>query len=470
MKNQASKEKSGFHIGVTCPGCGSNLELQEDFFVLICKFCNSVLRIVMPEISTAYLIKTDMPKREIRFHIDRYLKKRRQPLTGSKIEIKAVYFPYWKINAIMLKVRNKKVELFSGQTDDRGNDLSYEKQMTDIRLTPFTSTVAACSGYENIPHSIGLRTEYIKMAPFSSENIDDDFISIPATKGWDQAAEELIRTVGHMGNLEIGDFGENLTEIFHPKGVIVYFPYFIVGSEYGGITREFIIDGISGRVLKYDEHSLFEEEPLPSDYRPLIFGQLAVDYHRCTNCGFDLPDEQSAVYICGNCNKLILMEQLPFRIDHISMVENPASSNDRMFPFWSLKMSAVDQGRIGPMFGGLYKSDRIVIPGFKMANFESMYKLSKRFSSAFKTLELIQIETRLDERFKPVSLSLSEALTMADVIIYRELVGKGIQHPVKGNEFQPDEIELFYAPFRPENYFYVDSVHGAITFEKTLIE
>ena len=29
--------------------------------------------------------------------------------------------------------------------------------------------------------------------------------------------------------------------------------------------------------------------------------------------------------------------------------------------------------------------------------------------------------------------------------------------------------DLFYAPFHPESYFYVDSVMGAVTFEKNLI-
>ncbi len=469
MTTPTIKEKRGFHIGVTCPGCGGNLELQEDFFVLTCRFCGSVLRIAMPEIPAAYLIRGELPKREIRFHIDRYLKKKGQPLTGSNIEIKSIYFPYWKINAVMLKVRNKKVEMFSGQTDDQGNDYSYEKEMTDIRLTPYTCTITANGYYESLPHSIGMRTEYVRLIPFSSENIDDEFTCIPATKNWSQITAELYKNVRHMGTLELADFGKNLTELFHPKGAVVYFPYYIVDSDYRDKTRQFLVDGVSGHIIKYEEHQFFEEISPPDDYMPMIFGKLTVDFHRCTNCGIDLPDRQSAVYICQNCLKLVLSEPLPCPIENIEIPESIPKNSDRMFPFWSFKIPEKDRAHISTMFGGIYKSDYLVIPGFKMANFEAMFRLAKRFSSAIKTLDLVPAEGRLDERFEPVTLGFSEALTLADVIIYREKVGKDPGRRAACTEFKPDEIGILYAPFHPENYFYVDSIHGAITFEKNSV-
>ena len=82
-----TRNKSGFYIGVTCPGCGGELEIESNFFTLTCEYCGSVLRIKMPDTPPAYLIKGRLDKREIRFGIDRYLKKQNLPLTDANLQI-----------------------------------------------------------------------------------------------------------------------------------------------------------------------------------------------------------------------------------------------------------------------------------------------------------------------------------------------------------------------------------------------
>jgi len=197
-------------------------------------------------------------KREIRFHIDRYLKKNKLPLTGSYIEIKPLYFPYWKIDAVVLKVRNKKFERFAGTTDDQGRDLSYEQEVSDIKLAPYTSTVSANADFPFIPHSIGMRTEYIRLDTFATQNVDDEFLCIPATKSWDRTLEDLEKTIKAIDKVNIADFGKNLTELFHPRGSMVYYPYYFVESDYKGVNRQFILDGKFGTVLRYDEKPFFD--------------------------------------------------------------------------------------------------------------------------------------------------------------------------------------------------------------------
>jgi hypothetical protein len=34
----------------------------------------------------------------------------------------------------------------------------------------------------------------------------------------------------------------------------------------------------------------------------------------------------------------------------------------------------------------------------------------------------------------------------------------------------PSDIGLVYLPFRPENYFYIDSILNSVTFEKKLVD
>ena len=52
--------KGGYSIGVTCPGCGGKLKLDQDFFVLPCKHCGSVLRVQMPEVPPAFMVKGEL--------------------------------------------------------------------------------------------------------------------------------------------------------------------------------------------------------------------------------------------------------------------------------------------------------------------------------------------------------------------------------------------------------------------------
>ncbi|MFH2034804.1 MAG: hypothetical protein ABIJ45_00230 [Candidatus Zixiibacteriota bacterium] len=465
MITAQAEHKSGFYIGVTCPGCGAILELQEDYFVIKCDFCKSVLKIDMPETPPAYLIKGELSQQKIRFQIDRYLKKNNLPLTKSNLEIKPIYFPYWKINGIILKVRNKSIELFSGQTDDEGNSISYERDISDIRLSPYIKTVAANENFTNIPHTIGMRTDYIRLDTFSRENIADGFRVIPILKNWESILDEMDGTIEAIGSLNQPDFGDNLTELFNPDGSLVYFPYYIVESEYGEINRRFIIDGKSGTVAGYSEKPIFDEDSFIEEQSNFEFGELKVDFHRCGNCGIDLPEIQSAIYICPNCHVTVNLDWKAPDIGEIKMINGTVHPNDIMFPFWSMLMSEEDKKALGPMFGGIYGSDRLIIPAFKMVNFEAMYRLTKRFSSAIRTLDLISVNENLNDKFHPVTLGVSDALLMAEILIRREYVGKGIDD---GSEFFPDDFELFYAPFHAESYFYVDSILNAITFEKKL--
>jgi len=443
--------------------------MQADFFVLECSHCGSSLRIKMPEIPPAYLIQSGKDKRELRFQIDRYLKKKKMPLTGSQLDIKALYVPYWKIDAVVLKVRNKIVEHLIQAESEYTDEIVREQKMTDVQLTPFCATSAACEINIDIPVTIGMRSEYIKMVPFSRENFEEDFVCLPATYTWDQALEKTYRTIDAVDGISTADFGKNRTELFHPVGSVVYFPYFYIESAYRDESRLFLLDGVSGRVIKYKGSENYDQALFDSENTETEFGRLDVEFHRCLNCGVDLPGQQSYLYICGNCQELSLMEKSSFNMNQINVALSEDHKADQMFPFWSMRLSEEDRKRIQPLFGGIYRSDRLVIPAFKAANFEAMFRLAKRMSSAVAQLDLTPVEMP-DGRFRPVNQSLSDALTLAEVIIYREKIGRDTKHIKHTTDFQPIDVSLFYAPFHKQSYFYVDSILGAVTFEKNMAE
>lgn len=467
METKRTTSKTGFFIEVTCPGCGGALELDEDFFVLGCSHCGSVHRVKMPDIPAAYLIPSKVGRREAQFSIDRYLKKQNLPLSNSGMHLKQLYYPYWKIDAVLFRVRNKTHRRVISEESEYSDEIVVTRDQTDISLSPYTTTRAAGMPFEGIPASIGLRTEYIRMLPFSQENVEDDFDSYPILTSWEDVRVGLLQNVGFIAELQDADFGNNVTELFHPRAALVYFPFLVFESYSRQGFSRYVIDGVSGRVLDHvtdiDNEAGFEYPEAPD----IEFGALTVEHHRCNTCGVDLPPEQSYVYICRNCHELTVLGAHGASIQQIFYAPIREKPQDKMFPFWSMKIGTEDAGRLRTLFGGIYNSDQLVIPAFKAKNFEAVARLTKRMSSAIVQMELTELESP-DNRFQPISVSLDDALLLAELIIYRQRFSRSMQKGTNDPVFVPEETRLVYLPFHPEHYFYVDSVLNTVTFEKSL--
>jgi predicted RNA-binding Zn-ribbon protein involved in translation (DUF1610 family) len=467
MTAAAKKNKSGFYIEVTCPGCGGALDLESDFFVLRCRHCGSVHRIVMPDIPATYLVPARVDKRQARFNIDRFLKKRSLPLSGSGMHLKQLYYPYWKIDAVLFRLRNKVYERVIMEETEYNEAVTGSHDRTEINLSPYTTTRAAGIPFAGIPVTVGMRTEYIKMVPYAQENVEDEFDSLPALSSWEDIRKDLLVNVGLIADIDESRFGSNVTQLFHPRASLVYFPFLVLESYTQGGFNRYVVDGVSGRVLNHvteiDRESEFEYPDSPA----VEFGALRVEHHRCSNCGVDLPDQQSYIYICHNCQEVIVLGNGSAVIGELYLASGGARADSRMFPFWSFGIPEAGASRLRTMFGGIHGSDRLLIPAFKTRNFDAILRLAKRMSSAISQMELKAVE-KLDNRYRSVGVSLDEALLMSEILIYHQGFSRpGSAAPVEEN-FIPEDIQLVYVPFHPEHYFYVDSVMNTLTFEKSL--
>ncbi len=467
----SSKDKRGFFIGVTCPGCGGELRLQEDFFVLTCSHCGSALRVVAPDLPPAYLVESKLPRREIRFHCDRFLKEKNLPLTDSGVQIKNLYYPYWKVDAVLLRKRNKVVQRFTSDADDpyKEDSNSYEQRRTEINLSPFSFSLQAGCTFQGIPSSLGLRTGYVHVVPYSRENIPDGFDSLPVLTSWSEAVKRTTASAHNVGRIALAEFGRNRTELFRPVGSLIYFPYHVVESYQGGQFLRLVVDGVTGRVVSHVAELSAGEQGPPAEVPDFEFGQLTVDFHRCSNCGEDLPTEQSYVYICQNCNVLTILESNPLVAPEVDIVQSAVGDNDRLLPFWSFRLGGPDAARVQRLMGGIYNSEFFVVPAFRLTNFEAAYRLSKRMSAACARLEMAVVDGP-DGRFLPVTVGPSEAIILGQAIIYREEISKDARSEPGDVNLQVQQARLFYAPFHLEQYFYVDSAIGAVTVEKSLVD
>ncbi len=474
--SRTPNSKSGFYIDVGCPGCGGRLELEENFFVLPCRYCGSILRIRMPDSPPAYLVKSKVDRFKVRFGIDRYLKEQNQPLTDSGTQFKQIYYPYWKIRVILLKTRNR-IETVEHDNNEYGSygsceygstggSRTVETRKTEISLSPAEFTFPAGAELAGVPSSLGRRVEYLHAVPFGIEEVESDFHSLPVGISWESVQKRLEKSIRSVGMLDNADFGRNRTEFFYPVGSIVYFPYVIAESYGTGSVRRWIVDGVTGRVVNGMDHRLKETAgPLP-DNAAVACGQLQVEHHRCGNCGYDLPERQSYIYLCRHCHQLITMEDSPCLQSELRITSNRGNHEDRLVPFWVIRFEYDIIQLSGSSLGSSTNSNRLVLPAFRLRNFESAYRLSRRISSALDKLDLEDL-IQPDSRLSPVDIGPSEALIMAEVVCARDRMNVSTSLDLPSFKDAVKEMSIAYVPFHPEHYFNVDSVLGAVTFEKS---
>ncbi len=520
MTTSKAKPKNGFFIGVGCPGCGGALELDADFFVTTCQHCGSVIRIVQPDTPAAYLIRAKATESQTRFALDRYLKERREPLTDSRLRIKKVYYPYWRVEGAVLKLRNRIERKVYNSENDSAQATVVENPKSEITLSPYLLTIGAGRPIHPVPDSLGLRAETITILPFSSDNIQTDYEPLPVMRPWEQVQQRVRLALAALGEIDAPQFGSNYTRLFDPVFSVIYFPYLIV-ETYSPTCRRFALDGLTGRVVGDvllrvstdhesadvsgagcdlpDAHVHFSFEPagtsdpetdtrqfnqvtgggadytamapandLPDDPPKLEFGELQVDFHRCATCGHDLPAQLSYVYICKNCQTLTVLGKSRFPVERIEMADCDSSQRVTLVPFWWLRLPPDDMQRHRALIGGLGAPDRIVLPAVRSNNHEALLRVAKRMTAAAQKIPLRPVET-FDDRFLSVRVSLSEAIADAEMLLVRDLGALGRRGPSLAVELHPIEIGLMYVPFRLENYFYVDTIFNAVSMERQLI-
>ena len=456
----------GFSIGVSCPGCGGQLTLDDNFFAVQCEHCGSSHRILMPDTPPAFSAEVRVSTQKARFEIDHFLKTNGLPLSGSDYQLKKMYYPYWKVDAVLFRVRKGIEKKVVVPAHEEAQAVTYEKETSDISLAPYTTTIQAGMNFESLPQSIGMRADYLKLFPLSDEKIPEEFDLLPVYKPWEDVRDSLHQHVSVISSIDSNMFGANKTEIHLPKAILIYFPFLLFDFYDDDNFQRFVIDGVTGRVVNHQTSipsiGEFSDSPVK-----ITFGELTIKPHRCENCGVDLPLEKSLVYICHNCNVLTDLEP-GVVIDEIQQAIHQKNNRNMMVPFWSFKIKNISQSELKEVFGGIYHSDRVVIPAFLIHNYNALYRLTKRMSAAFPQLDFESLESQ-SKRFAPINLPLQEAVDLIRLFIQTDKFKKSIHTKNKIYDFQFDSVSLFYAPFHLESYFYVDSVLQAVTFEKNLL-
>lgn len=442
----------GFTLEVGCPGCGAQIALERDFSLANCRHCGSVLRVIMPDLPPAFTVRPRKTAPEARFLLDRYCRDQGIPQSVGSSPIQLTFIPYWKIDGVSLKTRRSVYEVAPGAEGDAVEDQTEERKLTTINLSNFSTTLLAISGDDGVPGSLGMRTEHLAMQPYLADNLDPTALYLPVTLSLTNAVAQATRATAAIGSLDAEGKQSNSTRLFHLRGSLVYFPYLVIDRfEQEGIRR-FCIDAVTGRIVG----STILNEPAGEISPEIVstFGSVTVELHRCGNCGVDLPMSRSSVFHCHNCARVVYLEGHPRLVKELLASTQAIKDDTTIFPFWMIRFKSSSAAT----------EDRFLIPAFEMRNAESTFRLIRRMSKAIDHIEYAR-KTEPLERTVPASRSIDEALTFIEIHWYRRSAESVL--PVGTFEpLQPTSIQLIYIPFREDQYFYVDSVLEAVTFEK----
>ena len=417
----------------------------------------------MPETPPAFLVRRKVSQREALFQLDRYCREQGLPLVSGPAVIQ-LSCPYWKFDAVALKIRHATYEVDTTENEGAYDDgRTEEREFKAINLVPVTVTRLASNELPGVPATLGLRAEYLQMVPYAQESAEADTTYHSVVKAPAEVQAAAFKGIVEAGRIDYANADRNRTELFSPIASIIHFPYFRVDAISPSGIDTFYIDGVTGKVAGHAEQNPDSPIALPQAApSALEFGALKVILHRCGNCGVDLPVTRSLVYQCHNCDRISFLDRHPLLGDRLPSVTT-AAEGDSLLPFWSLRSNVNDRSALRKMFGGIAESDRIMVPAFRLRNTEAMYRLSKRMSAASARMEFRDL-TKMSECCTPVTVRLLEALTWVEVLWQRDLAGREMRANIDSG-FRPISAQLLYISFSREQYFLVDTVLRAVTIE-----
>lgn len=451
-----SEVRRGFIVDAGCPACGGHLSLDDDFAIVICEHCSSVLRILTPQGPPVYIIEPKVRQLHVRFQVDHYLRENGQPPTPSSIEVSGFYHPYWRIDSLLLRLRN--VSESRIVVSEEGNTETYREETEErqnILLTPHSSTLDAVQSDPAIPYSLGMRADYVKLVPFTSDQEDEELEIVEPHISIEAAFKQSEMGVRKIGDSVNQTLKKNYSRLFGIRGSLVYFPYYQCICTRNSQETRYIVDAVSKRVVG---ESTTEPIAPTSPEVTVPTGTIRLELHRCGNCGTDYPPVRSLLNLCTNCQSLTMLESHPAFVGPVLWGRtNDTNGSDSQIPFWLLE------------FDGTIKSgsNLLAIPAFRIHNFEALCRITDRVSGGIDKFDLSG-EPIYDGEHIPVNVTVAEAAILAHGVYARkslERTGKAQTSP----DFQVRRAQLAMLPFHRDSYFYVDSVISAITVEERAI-
>ncbi len=403
---------SGYRLGIKCCFCGGSLEIDEASRTTRCSHCGSVLKIVREGTVRGYYVDDDTPKREVKFLVDRHLKKSGEPLVSRWGDISKKYLPFWRINAIVFST----YERMTGgriEYDDFRPEPVEESSRTEVRIVPKEISFCANDSVAWGIESLGIRTQVLRLDPLDNEFYESNDL-LPLTTDieqaktrFDQAIRSTATAVTRLGT------DVDVTAIM-PETMLIYFPIWI--AEFTNRSGRHVaqLDPLAKRVASITDGGFeMPEQNFASSFK---CDSVQIIPHRCPNCGCDLPEcERSVTYYCANCKRLFMAEKLEYKQLEVK-VPSGLDKEHQLFPFWVFDLAVYSaESEADGLFQALslirFSHDRFYIPAFNIVNPSRMLRLVSHYNKRNDTFAFEKHPTN-NYTFADVTLTPEHAASM----------------------------------------------------------
>ncbi len=451
-----------FSIGLTCCFCGGKLAVDEASRTVRCPHCASLLKVNRASGIRRFVITESLPRHQVKFSIDRHLKKAGEPLASRWHSFHEVYIPFWRVNGTVFAIQRR--------PDDRGsapatNDLDAveEEPGVGVSITQREISFAANEDASWGVVTLGVRTQTVEMEPLAASFGELHrlvAVTIPehaASQRFGQAARNVSRAVSDPGvRFQIMVPGAECD--------LIYFPIWVVdfANSAGRFTAQF--DPVARRVWSITEG---EAPQLPSG-EPVgrVAASITIIPHRCPNCGDDLPaSPRSVTYFCGNCRRMYAESERGYRPLAVRMPPD-IGRQDTLFPFWVFDLSKTDwreKTNYAQVCFNLGFQDRFfVVPAFAVANPQRLLRLIEHYNRHEDMVDVVEYPNR-SYAFADCAITTAHALSLIPPLIRAALANREIWVQDDRETGTPNlpEPELVWMPFRPDRYFWRERITEA---------
>jgi len=461
---------AGYKLGITCCFCGGLLEIDEASHTTRCSHCGSVLKIARRAGVEKYYIEDTLIPREVKFHIDRHLKKEKLPLVSRWQDIVQVYLPFWRFSAAAFIVhlpRHRDIVEFECAAND---DLT-DGPVSDVKITNKEISFCADERSNWGIASLGLRTQVVRLNPVNEEFQQNNHLVVPSVDRR-AAGPRFGTTIKAMAGSVAKTGWSTDVSVAGLKESIIYYPIWIanfINSE-GPFSAQF--DPLPKRVVSIAAGEL---EIPPADTGGDGKSPIQIIPHRCPNCGEDLPDNaRSVTYYCHNCRRLLVGKSNGYDRLRVNVPED-ADPKDTLFPFWVFDLTGPgwpEQGRLLEDVNLLQmRPDRFFMPAFEISNPLRMLRLLGHYNRLNSEHEFKFTEHPTDcYSFTDVTLSAAEAARFVVVLpsAYAAVKGYFTELLRVEREFDVPQPRLVWLPYTRDRYFWRDNLTGA-TIEKAAV-
>lgn len=455
-------------IVLNCPQCGAEVGLAEDDSVFRCNYCHSVLKPTgRNEVQSFYL-----PPKGTKERVGAALKKALSERVGSVSieEAYLVYAPFWRVRGLLFQWafgRRYENTLYGGTSFD---------QFKRLRATSYHRTFPAFDTALLKVFSLGLRAQAMRMWPYNKTKMGDEARVLKQQISLHEAVQQALHTPypSQGGSKEKIDILK--TQLIGEAYSLIYFPYYCFSLSHGEGDGLMIVDALSHKVVKGNlsvsrlmEASLLNDTDVP--YKPLAFIPF-----NCPNCGWELPFRpHTRIHLCRTCGMAWQETGGSFReVRYKASVKDESHLGQAAWnylPFWKLTVAICTSQRDYRTVADFYelfplpkvldkemlekKPIHFYIPAFRIRNAQAVDKFSAQLSMNQPSFEESVAEVFRDIPAADVWLPLSEALEMAQVLLFSMTPSRAKRTLalVKDAQLRLDKRELIWLPFLEKGIF-----------------